>query len=275
MTSLGAIAGYAFVAGVIGTFGGLGGAVLLVPVLVVAGLDPAEAAPVGLLTVIAASVAAAPPQIVAGVVHHRVGVLTETAASAGAMLGAAGAGAASEDLLRACLAGVALLGALLVVGARRHDAEADPAFAAEVAGEWPGTLAGAAPGPTDGGRVIPYSAERPAAGVALMAGAGLVAGVAGVSGGYLKTPVLARVMGLPARVAAATTTFSVGVTATAALSVFLANGHVRLDVAAAAVAGALPGGIVGASAQTRAPERVVRFILFGALVSVGVALLVQ
>lgn len=271
MTALPAVAAYAFAAATVGTMGGLGGAVLLVPVLVVAGVEPAAAAPVGLLTVVAGSLAASSAQIDAGLVHHRLGILTETAASAGAMAGAALAGAVSEGSLRAVLVAVALLGAVLVVIRRPGVPQPHPAFAAEAPGEWPGTLAGAAPA---GGTVEPYEARRPAAGVGLMAGAGLVAGVSGVSGGYLRTPLLTHVMDVPPRVAAATTTFTVGVTASSALLVFIAGGHVDLHMAAAAVAGALPGGRAGALLQARVPVRALQAVLGAALVGVAVAMAV-
>ena len=264
VTTLPAIAIYGFGAGAIGTLGGLGGAVLLVPLLVLVGVDPTAAAPVGLLTVIAASLAASPTQIDAGLVHHRIGIVTETAASAGAMLGAMLAGLTSPDALRLVMAAVALIGAVLVLRPRPVTEPTTAAFAAESPGEWPGTLAGAAP--MDGiGDVVPYAAQRTATGTALMAGAGVVAGLSGVSGGYLKTPVLVSVMRIPTRVAAATTTFTVGVTAASALLVFLARGHVDVDMAAAAVAGAVPGGRAGAALQMWVPERVVRVVLSAAL----------
>lgn len=271
MTSLPAIALYAFGAGAIGTLGGLGGAVLLVPFMVVVGVDPAAAAPVGLMTVIAASLAASPTQIDAGLVHHRIGIVTETAASAGGMVGATLAALTSPDALRLVMAGVALGGAVLVLRPRLSGEPPTAAFAAESPGEWPGTLAGAAP--VDGD-VVPYAAQRTAKGTALMAGAGVVAGLSGVGGGYLKTPVLVLVMRIPARVAAATTTFTVGVTAASALLVFLARGHVDVDMAAAAVAGAIPGGRAGAALQMWAPERAVRVVLSAALTVVALLVVV-
>lgn len=270
MTSLPAVAALAFGASTVGALGGLGGAVLLVPVLVLAGLDPATAAPIGLLTVVAGSTAASATQIDAGLVHHRVGILTETAATAGAIGGALFAGSVSEALLRDVLAAVALLGAVLVSRRPPSEAGADPAFVAEAPGEWPGTLSGTAPGV---GAVSPYTARRPAAAVALTAGAGAVAGASGVSGGYLKTPILIRVMELPPRVAAATTTCTVGITASAALLVYLVRGHIDLDLGAAAVAGAIPGGRLGATLLTRAPLRATQLVLSAALAAAGLVLL--
>jgi uncharacterized membrane protein YfcA len=63
--------------------------------------------------------------------------------------------------------------------------------------------------------------------------AGMVAGTAGASGGFIKTPVTSELMHVPTRVAAATTTSTIGITASAALAVFALQG--RTDVHAGAL----------------------------------------
>ena len=268
--SLLVIAVCGFLAAAVGTLGGLGGAVLLVPVLVLGGLEPNAAVPLGLMTVTAGSLAAAADQIESGLVHHRLGITIETAASGGAVAGALIASAASADALRWILAGAAVvaMGFILVRGG--GEVAAPPAFAAESPGEWPGTLAGSV---HDGGVAIAYEAARVPTGVVLAGGAGFVAGISGTSGGYLKTPILTSWMQVPAKVAAATVTFTVGVTAATALLVFLTAGHVDLRQGAVVVAGALPGGRLGASLQRRVPARTVQWAL-GAGLGVIAALLV-
>jgi uncharacterized membrane protein YfcA len=102
--------------------------------------------------------------------------------------------------------------------------------------------------------------------------AGSVAGVAGASGGFLKTPVTAGLMGIPLKVAASTTTFTIGVTAAAGLVVFAVQGRIDPHAAAAVVAGSLIGGQVGARLQALAPIRLVRVALGMTLVVVAVLL---
>lgn len=255
-----------------GALGGIGGAVLLVPLLVLLGADPAEAAPIGLLSVAAGSLAAAPAQVQSGLVHHRLGLTIETAGSAGAVAGALLSDAVSGTTLTRLLGVVALLAAAAGAGRRGLRNQPSAAFAAEWPGEWPGTLSGAY---WLGGSVVPYRVNRLAAGWAAVLGAGVVAGIGGIGGGFIKTPVMSEIMKVPVKVAAATSTFTVGITAAAGLLVFGQQGRLDLHAGAAVVAGGLAGGMAGARLQQRLEPALVRRILAIALGIVGITLLVR
>lgn len=256
----------------IGGLGGLGGAIFLVPMLALLGMDPLAAAPLGLLAVTAGSLAAGGSQLAEGLTHHRLGVVTELPASAGAVAGAFLAVQVPAAVLLRVLAAGALAAAVAGLTRRGMRNRPEPLFAAERSGEWPGTLAGAYRLPQG---VVPYRARRLPAGAAGMGLAGLLAGMVGVSGGFVKTPVMSEVMGVPVKVAAATTTFTVGITAAAALLVALAQGRVDPLAGAAIVAGAVPGGWLGAELQRRLPPAVARVIVSALLVGVGAVLLVR
>jgi uncharacterized protein len=251
----------------LGALGGLGGAVLLVPALVLLGVEPAEAAPLGLATVAAGSLAAGPAQLRSGLVHHRLGLLLETGASAGAVTGALLAGVLSPTVLARILAAAAL--AAGVAGLRRGPARnlPRPEFVAESAGEWPGTLGGAY---RLGPEVVPYQARRVEAGWATMVVAGLVTGIAGIGGGFIKTPAMREIMSVPVKVAAATSTFTVGITAAAGLVVMAGQGRIDVVTTPPVILGALVGGAAGAIAQDRLRPEVVRRALGILLVVVAV-----
>jgi uncharacterized membrane protein YfcA len=268
---LAVVAALAFVTSAAGALGGLGGAVILVPVLVLLGVDPAEAAPLGLLSVAAGSLAAAPVNLVEGVVHHRLGVTIEVAASAGAVAGAALASSLPASVGARVLAATAL--AASVAGALRRGVRnpPQPAFAAERSGEWPGTLAGAY---VLGEGVVPYAARRVGAGLAAMAFTGVVSGATGVSGGFLKTPAMTEIMGIPVKVAAATTVFTVGITSGAALIVYAGDGRVDVHAGAAVVLAALAGGRIGAWLQSVLAPAIVRRVLSAVLFVVAITLAV-
>ena len=260
------------VAAGLGALGGLGGAVLLVPVLVLLGVDPVEAAPLGLLVAGAGSLAAAVPQLESGLVHHRLGVTMETTASVGVLMGALASAALSATTLSRILAVVALASAL-AAGPRKGTRNLPQAtFDAEVAGEWPGTLAGAYH--ADHG-VVPYSARRVPAGLAAMAGAGLVSGLSGVGGGFIKTPVMSEIMHVPVKVSAATSTSTAGVAAAAGLVIFAAQRRVDADAVGAVVVGGLVGGALGVAAQRRLSPQRVRAAISVLLAVVAVVLLVR
>ncbi len=262
----------ALVAAAVGTLGGLGGAILLVPALVLTGMEPTEAAPLGLLTVAAASIAAGPRQLAERSVNHRIGIAVELVASTGAVVGAMASGLVSESALTYLLAGVAVIAA--AAGGRRKGLRnpPDPDCTAADVGERVGTLSGAYP---LGDGVVPYGAHRLPLGLSLMGVAGLIAGTAGVSGGFIKTPAISEVMRVPTKIAASTTTFTVGVTAAAALVVFAVQGRIDADPAALVVAGSLLGGQVGARMQSALPPAMVRRLLSVLLVIIAVVLVTR
>jgi uncharacterized membrane protein YfcA len=199
-------------------------------------------------------------------------VTLEITASAGAIAGALVADSLSASVLSRLL-GVVALAAALAGGARKGMRNLPSAgFSADVAGEWPGTLQGAY---RLGEDVIPYGARRVPLGLAAMSIAGVVSGLAGVGGGFIKTPVLSELMHVPIKVAAATSTFTVGLTASTALIVFAGQGRILYREGAVVVVAGLVGGVCGALTQRLLPPPFVRRALSLVLLVIGVVLLVR
>lgn len=249
-----------------GSLGGIGGATLLVPLLLVLGVDPRAAAPVGLVTVAAGSLAAAARPLQDGLVHHRLGLTVELAASGGAVAGAVASTSVPEVWLARVLGAAALVGAVAALARTGLRNRPDPTFDGETAGEWPGTLGGQY---ALDGRIVPYHARNLPGGLAASLVAGVVAGLSGVGGGFLKTPAMSEVMKVPVKVAAATTTFTLGITATTGLVVYAEQGRIDPHDAAAALLGALAGGLFGARVQARVHATVARRITGGLLLVVA------
>jgi uncharacterized membrane protein YfcA len=107
-----------------------------------------------------------------------------------------------------------------------------------------------------------------------MVGAGLVSGLAGVGGGFIKTPTMSEVMHVPVKVAAATSTFTTGLTAATGLVVFAAQGRIDVVDGAAIVLGGLIGGTAGVAVQARLPPERIRAVLCVLLLAIGAVLLV-
>jgi len=230
-----------------GALGGIGGATLLVPVLLALGVDPLLAAPLGMLSVAAGSLAAASRQLDDGVVHHRLGLSVELFASIGTVVGALASTQIPEMWLARTLGLAALVGAVAAI--KRKGVRNQPVgiFDDEPSGEWPGTLGGTY---SLGGAVVPYSARNVPAGLGVSVLAGVVSGLAGVGGGFMKTPAMSEVMKVPVKVAAATSTFVSGITASTALLIYAGQGRVEVRAGAAVVVGALIGGLGGARLQS-------------------------
>jgi uncharacterized membrane protein YfcA len=256
----------------LGALGGLGGAVILVPLLVLTGTPAREAAPLGLLSVASGSMAAGPRQLAELTVHHRLGVTSETAASVGAVTGALLSGAVGEALLTRMLAAVAVAAAVASLRGRDEAHAIAPEEGDGDLGEQRGTLSGTF---RADGAVRRYHARNLPGALAVMSLAGLVAGIAGAGGGFIKTPATSEIMRVPVKVAAATTTFTIGITSAAALLVFAAHGRINLEHAGPVIAGSLLGGQLGARLQSKLDPAVVRRSLAIVLFVVAAILFVE
>lgn len=255
-----------------GAVSGIGGATLLVPILLLAGVDLLEAAPLGLISVSATSLAASVRQLERGLVHHRLGLTVESVASAGAVAGALASTSVPEVWLARVLGLGALSGAVATLARRGVRNRPVTVFEDDSPGEWPGTLGGTYH--TDAG-AVPYQARRLPQGLAVSAVSGVISGMAGVGGGFLKTPAMSEVMQVPVKVAAATTTFTMGITAASGLIVFGGQGRID-EVGGAAVAlGAVLGASVGARVQTSLPASRARLVTGALLAVVAIVVLVR
>lgn len=272
VVSLLIVGSLAFATSALGAVGGLGGAVLLVPVLVLLGWSPLEAAPIGIAMSAAGALAAVPRQTLSGLTNHRLGVALEIPASMAAAAGAVLSIHAPERGLQYTL-GAAAVAAALVGGFRRGQRNL-PVEGADLPTlrERPGKLASAYP--DQQGQVIPYEVARLPAGVGLIGGAGLLAGLTGVSGGFIKTPVMSEVMRIPVKVAGATSMLMVGVTSAVTIAVYTDQGRITAAIAPAVIGGLL-GGRLGGAVQPRLPAPLARRILSATLLVIGVVLVVR
>jgi uncharacterized membrane protein YfcA len=177
------------------------------------------------------------------------------------------------EVLARILAVVALLAA--ISGVRRRGLRNLPRaeFSLEEPGEWPGSLGGAYR--LSATEIVPYSAKRVPIGLVAMALAGLVSGLAGIGGGFIKTPAMNQIMSVPVRVAAATSTFTVGITAAASLLVFSGQDRIDYRAGAAIVVGGVVGGVVGARVGRRLHPDLIRRFLTVALVVIAAILVLN
>jgi uncharacterized protein len=272
MPPLGVLAALAVASALLGTLGGLGGAIFLVPALVLAGVEPLVAVPLGAASVVAGSLAAGPVQLRTGLVHHRIGVTIEVVAASGAIVGAVIGASVNATVLTWILAFVALAAAVMAARPTGLYNPPDHIYDSDLPGEWPGTLGGTY---RLGSDAVPYTARRVPAALGAMSLAGVVSGLAGVGGGFMKVPLMREIMRVPIKVAAATSTFTVGFTAAVTLVVYSRQGRVDATSATAIVVGAIIGGTVGTRIAARLNPTVTRRILAVLLVVVAVLLVAR
>jgi len=266
-------------AGTLGALVGIGGGVVIVPVLLlVFGFDVRVAVATSLLSVVGTSVAASSAQLGFGATNQRIGLSLELATITGGIIGGLVATAIAPEVL-SILLGVMLgvTAALLVRGRDEHgaaEADHDDADRPAAAHQAVGRLAGSY---HDGhtGRVIAYQAQRIPATSAVALAAGAVSGMLGVGGGFLKVPAMNLVMRLPLKVAASTSNFMVGITALASLFIYIEGGYFHPYAAAPVVVGVMVGALFGARMQHRSSPRSLRIVLALVLAVVAIQLLVK
>ena len=131
-----------------------------------------------------------------------------------------------------------------------------------------------APGPVDPRRIDagsstgsgPVAGDRLGRGIAGAVAAGLLAGLFGIGGGIVLVPVMHLLMGVPLRVATATSAVVVGVTATSAALAYLVRDGIDVVVAGPVVLGSVAGAWSGARLAPRVDPRLLRLLLVGILV---------
>ncbi len=243
---------YVFVglaAGLLGSLVGLGGGVLIVPVLsLLLGVPIHEAVAASLVAVVATSSSATIGFLQRGLVNLRLGFTLETTMTLGAVLGGFASAAFDQSTLSAVFAAV-----LVVMAASLLRPKADPGNegmeAPEVAARG-GLLSARFLDPLVGGYVF-YSVRRLPLGLAISAVAGNVSGMLGIGGGVVNVPTMTMLMGVPMKAAAATSSFMIGLTAVAGALVYHLHGLVDTAVAAPLALGAMVGAVGGARLSSR------------------------
>lgn len=248
-----------FAAGVFGSLLGLGGGILIVPLLTLGfGLPVREAVGVSLVAVIVTSSASASVYLERHAANLRLGMTLELFTAMGALVGGLVAFLLSEQLLAGLF--TVLLVFTAVNMARRREAVA-PASANGGSTTNGGLLAdGGAP---SGGPVpspLPYVVHNYGRGIAGSLFAGLVSALLGVGGGLIKVPVMHLVMGVPLRVATATSNLMIGITASASAIIYLVRGGIDPFVAGPTALGVFLGASLGSRTVHRIDVRVLRLL---------------
>lgn len=236
----GVVAAIAAVAGFLGSLTGLGGGVIVTPVLaLLLGVDIRYAIGATLVSVIATSSGAAAAYVREGFSNIRIGMFLEIATTLGAILGAYLAVRVPTSALAVIFGVVLLYSAWLSTRPRPQDH----------IGESPDRLAQvlrmSSTYPTPAG-LRPYGVRRVKTGFSIMFGAGTLSGLLGIGSGALKVIAMDQAMSIPFKVSTTTSNFMIGVTAAASAGVYLSRGYIDPGLAMPVMLGVLAGSVLGA-----------------------------
>jgi len=254
------VAAVSAVAGFLGALTGLGGGVVITPVLILLlGVDLRYAIGATLVSVIATSSGAAAAYVKEGFSNIRVGMFLEIATTIGAVVGAAVATRTPASAL------AVIFGLILLYSAwdsmRQKSEQAAPRGCDPLAERL--RLSSTFPGPEG---PTAYGVCRVKTGFGLMFGAGVLSGLLGIGSGAVKVLAMDRAMSIPFKVSTTTSNFMIGVTAAASAGIYLSRGYIAPGLAMPVMLGVLAGSMLGARFLMGARVRALR-LLFGCVVA--------
>jgi len=256
-------------AGFLGALTGLGGGVVIIPLLtLVFGVDIRYAIGASLVSVIATSSGAAAAYVKKGFSNIRLGMFLEMATTFGALFGAAIAARISTQAIAVIFGIVLLYSAFL-----------------SVRGHTPGTtvtedtrhflpsslhLDAAYPGSTG---PVSYHVNHVPTGFSLMFLAGTLSGLLGIGSGAVKVLAMDQAMSVPFKVSTTTSNFMIGVTAAASASVYLNRGYIDPGLAMPVMLGVVLGSILGSQVLIISKTRPLRIIFAGIILILGLEMI--
>lgn len=243
-------------AGIFGSIVGLGGGVVIIPILtLLLGVDIHFAIGASIVAIIATSSGAASVYVKDRITNIRVGMFLELGTTSGAIVGAAIAAYIDSMALELIFGGILLV---MLVPTVMKIGEATPK-SPELKGlakqlKLTGTYVEA-----DGSSVT-YNAAKPKVGLAGMVIAGMLSGLLGIGSGAFKVLSMDLAMKLPIKVSTTTSNFMIGVTAAASAGIYYARGDVNPLIVAPVAVGILIGAAIGARYLVRAKNPTIRKI---------------
>jgi uncharacterized protein len=246
-----------FLAGLMGALTGMGGGVLLSPILALHfGIPIRQAIGTSLVAVITTSAASSSVHLQRHTTDIRLGMTLELATSFGAAITAYLVGYFNRNALEGLFAAFLFYSAITILtksGKVTPDDDSSPAMNGETV-------------------IPPYEPKRYPLGLSASLVAGALSGLLGIGGGAIKVPVMYIFMGVPLMVATATSNFMIGVTAAASATVYYRRGDILVQFAAPLAAGVFMGSLLGARLAPRIHTKIVIYLLVAVMLYLSVHL---
>ncbi|MFE5587033.1 sulfite exporter TauE/SafE family protein [Kitasatospora sp. NPDC056531] len=272
------------VAGGVGALSGIGGGAIVVPVLVL-GYDVSfrSAVAVSLAAVIANSAIGSAAYLRQGLTHKRLAFSLEVTTTIGGIIGSLVTAFIPRPILEDVFGLSQFISAELTRRRKRLPATAGELTDSDVppdalarhglrACEGRDALTGLVSDEADG-TARAYRARRPLLGAGASMVAGTLSGMLGIGGGFLKVPAMTVGMGVPVRVATATSQFMIGITAVASFVVYFAAGVVQPLLVAPIVLGITTGSLLGSRLAGRVSVGVIEAVYTVVVLASGLSFL--
>jgi len=245
---------FSFLAGLLGALTGLGGGIVVIPVLVLLfHIDIHYAMGASLISVIATSSGAAAAYLREGYTNLRIGMFLETAAVTGAFIGALLIAVISTTLLTIVFCFVLFFSAYLTMHRKEEDDILAPSHTWGTFLKLDGTY------PLQN-RLQEYHVQHVPLGLFLMGIAGVLSGLLGIGSGALKVLAMDQALRLPYKVATTTSNFMIGITAAVSAGIYFSHGFINPAISFPVMIGVTGGSLFGARILSKINIRTLRII---------------
>ena len=258
-----------YCAGLLGSLTGLGGGVVVIPVLTLCfGVDFHYAVGAALVASIATSSGSGSAYVKEGVTNIRLGMFLEIATTIGAVCGAAVAIYLNSNTIAIIYGSVLVLTAAMQ---QRRKSDHDGVVGSEMArrlklfGSWP----------QKDGTMKHYQLRHVGGGFSVMYVAGVLSGILGIGSGVLKVIAMDGIMKVPFKVSTTTSNFMMGVTACASAVIYVQRGNIVPGMAFPVMIGVLFGALTGAKLLKRLDVRLLRRIFCIVILMVAANMIYQ
>jgi len=257
-------------AGVIGSLVGIGGGLLVTPVLtLIFGVDIHLAIGASIVSIIATSSGGAIAYIKDRITNIRIGMFLEIGTTLGAITGAALAAYANSSLLFGVFGFVLLLSVVPLIRKRKEEIPANVSNDSistnlRLYSSYPDQKLK---------QEVSYNVKGSALGLVIMYVAGMISGLLGIGSGAFKVLGMENAMKLPMKVSTTTSNFMIGVTAAASAGIYFVRGDVNPFIVAPVVLGILAGAIVGTKILVRTTNATIRLVFIFVLFAISIEMI--
>lgn len=268
------LAGVGLFAGIFGAIFGIGGGMIVTPIMTIAlGLDIKYAIGASVISVIATSSGASIAYLKDDMLNLRVAMFLEIATTVGAILGAILTGVLPAKVL------YVLFGMLLIFSSwnmlhklRASKEEVENTIPDELSEklELNSTYYDQA-----NQKQVDYKVSNVPGGFTMMFGAGLASGLLGVGSGAFKVIAMDTIMKMPLKPSSATSNLMMGVTAAASATVYFFNGSIKPEIAASLAIGILVGATIGSRIMQHLQAKLLRKIFIPVLFLIGLQMFLK
>lgn len=264
----------ALFSGFLGALLGLGGGVIMVPLLVFMLDVPIHlAAGASIIAVVATSSAATSVYVRDEITNIKLGMFLELATTLGALSGAFLMSVASESILQTLFGATLLYASITMLIQMRKTNKSWTSMP----NDWladklclDGTYWDEA-----SGEQVSYGVHHSLPTFAISYIAGIISGLLGIGGGGVKVPAMNAVSNIPMKVSVATSNFMIGVTASASALVYLRHGFCDFFITAPVVLGTLIGSYLGARATRHIQGLFLKRLFVVVLLILGLRMIVS